>query len=101
MAVRLRAAAWIAVAALWGLELGEGLGNPNWLNPQADFTLDGATVVLTVLLGVWHLAERYGHPRIVADLEKRLDAQDEAWNTWRAATGQKPVLRVAGEPEKR
>jgi hypothetical protein len=76
MAVRLKVAAWALIPALWAGEICESIAYPNWLSPAADALIDSLTVVVTLSLIAWSLAERFGHPRIVADLEKRLAAQE-------------------------
>jgi hypothetical protein len=103
MAVRLKVAAWAVVVLLWLAELAEICADPNLLRPAVDMLLDSATAVATIALIGWTLTAAVvtAVQERAESIEDRLDAQDEAWTTWRAATGQRPVLRVAGEPEKR
>jgi hypothetical protein len=94
---RARTVAWAALITLWAGQLPACLTSPAWLTPDLDRCLNSLLIVITVAVVTWTLAERYARPR--AELEARLNAQDEAWAVWRTVTGCRPErhLRVANE----
>ena len=107
-----RRALWVVAAALWAEEGREALTSWHALNPRADRLLDSLTVVLTIVVALWHLHEHYAkvHSQRAQLHERRLKAVFGAMGTACQEAGiavpereepqPNPCVRLVGEDRK-